>query len=223
MTRFLLLVASGLLFLGFAVNSASAATQAVATADVNLRAGPSTAYPVVTVVPHGARIVTYGCVADYRWCDVGFAGYRGWLSAGYMQVIYNGAPVIVTAPIATQAGIVVVGYGKAYWDTYYVGYPWHARWAAYPAYVAPRVTSHSRTVDCADGSCTATRNATGVYGGSASQTRTCADGSCTATRQTVGPAGATASRTRNCSPQDRNCTVTRTGPAGRVIHGTRNW
>ena len=49
------LLALGLL--AGAAGLAEAATVAVATGNVNLRAGPSTAYPVVTVVPAGARIV----------------------------------------------------------------------------------------------------------------------------------------------------------------------
>ncbi|MAS07539.1 MAG: hypothetical protein CL534_22990 [Ahrensia sp.] len=226
MTRIFLLIASGLLFLGFAVNSASAASAAVATADVNMRAGPSTAYPVVTVVPQGAAIVTFGCVADYSWCDVGFAGKRGWVSAHYMQVVWRGAPVVVTPAVAARTGLVVVAYNRAYWDTYYVGYPWYGRWAAYPPYVAPRVTSHSRTVDCADGSCTATRSTTGVYGGATTQTRDCTDGACTATRDTTGPYGGTASRTRSCNaydPANPACTVTRTGPRGASASRTRVW
>ena len=114
MTRIFLLIASGLLFLGFAVNSASAASAAVATADVNMRAGPSTAYPVVTVVPQGAAIVTFGCVADYSWCDVGFAGKRGWVSAHYMQVVWRGAPVVVKLLSSTQGkGVVLAETRKA--------------------------------------------------------------------------------------------------------------
>ncbi|GAB4359301.1 MAG: hypothetical protein Kow0026_20820 [Oricola sp.] len=223
MTRIFLLLFTGLLFLGLAAGSASAGAAAVATADVNMRAGPSTAYPVVAVIPHGARIVTHGCVADYSWCDVAFAGHRGWAYARYVQVIWRGAPVVVTPAVAAEAGVVVVTYNKAYWDTYYAGYPWYTRWAYYPPYVAPRVTSHSRTVDCADGSCTATRSTTGVYGGSTANTRTCADGECTATRSTVGPYGGTATRTRNCSRADVSCTVTRTGPRGGTASGTRAW
>ena len=226
MTRILLLFFSGLFFLGLAAGSANAATAAFATADVNMRAGPSTSYPVVTVVPNGARVVTHGCVADYSWCDVAFAGHRGWVYARYVQVVYRGAAVVVTPAVATQAGIVVVSYGKVYWDTYYAAYPWYRRWNAYPAYVAPRVTSHSRTVDCVDGNCTATRSATGVYGGSTTHARNCADGECTATRNTVGPYGGTATRSRNCNvhdPANPACTVTRTGPNGGTASRTRVW
>lgn len=64
---------SALAILAVAATVATAATVAVATGNVNLRAGPSTAYPVVTVVPAGSRIVTHGCVAGYSWCDIAYA------------------------------------------------------------------------------------------------------------------------------------------------------
>ena len=180
-------------------SAAAAATTAVATANVNLRAGPSTAYPAVTVVPAGTAITTFGCVSGYSWCDIGFGTYRGWVAASYIQVIYRGAPVVLTAPVAPAVGVAVVSFNRAYWDTYYRAYPWHGRWAAYPPYAAPRVESAYRDVNCANGSCTATRGATGYYGGSTNQVRTCADGSCTTTRTTTGAYGGSATRTRNCT------------------------
>lgn len=201
---------------------AAAATVAVSTGNVNLRAGPSTVYPVVTVVPAGTRITTYGCVSGYSWCDVSFGAYRGWVSASYIQVVYRGNPVIVTPVVAPAVGLTVVAYNRAYWDTYYAAYPWYGRWGhyyrpGYPVAPAARVTSHDRAVTCTGDSCTATRTTTGIYGGSASQSRTCANGECNATRNVVGPYGGTASRTRNCSTNSQSCTVSRTGPAG----GTR--
>ncbi|MEH2698636.1 MULTISPECIES: SH3 domain-containing protein [Rhizobium] len=208
---------------------AAAATVAVATGNVNLRAGPSTAYPVVAVVPVGARIVTPGCLSGYIWCDIGFGSYRGWVSARYVQVVYSGAPVVLSPAVAAGVGVAVVAFNKAYWDNYYVGYPWYRSWsvyavpprAAYGVYPRARVDSYGRSVECADGSCTATRGVTGIYGGSSQQTRTCADGTCTATRNTVGPHGGTASRTRTCSRADASCSITRTGPRGGTVSGTR--
>ena len=206
--------------------AASASTVAVSTANVNLRAGPATSYPVVTVVPQGTRIVTHGCAADYRWCDVAFGQYRGWVSASYIQVVYNGETVILSSAVAPAVGVTVVSYDRVYWDTYYVTQPWYGSWTTYyrpyvPA--APRVTSTSRSATCADGSCTGTRAATGIYGGTTSQTRNCANGECSATRQTVGPYGNSASRVRSCSAGDRSCTMTRTGPRGGTASGTRTF
>lgn len=213
------LLALGLL--AGAAGLAEAATVAVATGNVNLRAGPSTAYPVVTVVPAGARIVTHGCLEGYSWCDIAFGGARGWVAANYIRIVDQGAPVVLTPGLAPAAGIAVVAYNRAYWDTYYAAYPWYRPWPAYGRYPAARVTDYDRSVNCADGSCTATRSATGVYGGTANQTRTCADGSCTATRNVTGPAGNSASRVRHCSANDRSCTVTRTGPQGASATRTR--
>jgi uncharacterized protein YraI len=193
---------------------AAAATAAIATGNVNLRAGPSTAYPVVTVVPAGARITTYGCLDGYSWCDIGLGVTRGWVSANYIQVVYRGAPVVLTPTLGPRIGIVVVGYNRAYWDRYYVRYPWYSTWRYYPPVVAPRVNSFDRTVECANGACTATRSTTGIYGGTATHNRSCADGECTATREVVGPRGNAASRERNCSRADQSCSVTRTGPRG---------
>ncbi|QRG09010.1 SH3 domain-containing protein [Xanthobacter dioxanivorans] len=208
-------------------SAASAATLAVATGNVNLRAGPSTAYPVVTTVPAGVQVTTHGCLAGYTWCDISMGAYRGWVAATYIQVVYRGAPVVLTPAVAPTVGLTVVTFNKVYWDTYYAAYPWYGRWTyyaprpVYPVAPAARVTSYNGSVQCANGSCTAARSATGIYGGSASQSRTCSGGACTSTRSVTGPYGASASRTRSCSGNTQSCTVTRTGPAGNS--GTRTF
>lgn len=197
------------------VGAARAEAVAVATGNVNLRAGPSTGYPVITVVPVGARITTHGCLAGYSWCDVNFGAYRGWVAASYIQVVYNQAPVVLTPAVATAIGVTIVAFDRAYWDAYYPAYPWYGHWSRYyrpvpvPVAPPPRVTSYDRTLDCADGSCTGTRSATGVYGASTSQTRTCANGACTATRDTTGPRGYSTGRTRTCTGADRSCSISR--------------
>ena len=206
------------------VSAASATAVSIATAKVNLRAGPSTTYPVVTVVPQGARIFTYGCAADYTWCDVAFGNYRGWVSASYLQVVYAGRPVVLTPALAPVVGLTVVEFNRVYWDTYHAAQPWYGSWATYyrpyPLGV-PRLNSRSRTATCADGACTGTRAATGIYGGSTLQTRNCAGGECTATREVTGRYGYSASRVRSCSAGDRSCSMTRTGPFGGAATRTR--
>lgn len=195
--------------------AASAATVAVATSNVNLRAGPSTSYPAVTMVPAGVQVVTHGCLSGYTWCDVSMGNYRGWVAANYIQVVYRGAPVVLTPAIAPAMGLTVVAFNQAYWDRYYRAYPWYGSWNRY--YRAPypgRVTSTSRAVNCANGVCAGTRTATGVYGGSAAQARTCSGGQCTSARAVTGPYGQTATRTRSCSRYDQSCSVNRTGPRG---------
>jgi uncharacterized protein YraI len=207
-----------------AISAASAATTSVAATNVNLRAGPSTAYPAITVVPAGAAITTFGCVAGYSWCDIGFGPYRGWVAAHYIHVIYRGAPVVLTAPIAPVIGITVVSFNRAYWDRYYIAYPWYGRWAAYPPYAPPRVTSASRSVNCAGGACVGVRGATGAYGGATAQTRVCTGSACTSTRVTAGPNGGMAARTRTCAT-GQGCTTNRAvvGPGGTVHTGSRSF
>lgn len=176
-----------------AASGASAATGAVATGNVNLRAGPSTAYPVVTTVPAGAGIVTHGCLAGYTWCDIGFAGYRGWVSARYIQIVYQGAPVVLSPVVAPRIGIVVVGFNQAYWNTYYAAYPWYYRGPAYYG---------SGTV-------------TGPNGGTVSGTRTCGPHGCSST--VTGPNGGTASGAHGCGPRGCAGAGTITGPNGGTI------
>lgn len=63
---------------------AAASERAIATTDVNLRAGPSTDYPVVDVVSSGDAVRVFGCLETRSWCDVRFHGQRGWMSANYI-------------------------------------------------------------------------------------------------------------------------------------------
>ena len=68
---------------------ASAAT-AIATANVNLRAGPSTSYPAVNVVPSGYDVEVYGCLSNRSWCDVSYGPQRGWMSSNYLAYVESG-------------------------------------------------------------------------------------------------------------------------------------
>ena len=68
---------------------ASAAT-AFATGNVNLPAGPSTAYPAVNVVPAGDDVRVFGCLSNRSWCDVDYYGQRGWMSSNYLAFEQRG-------------------------------------------------------------------------------------------------------------------------------------
>ncbi|MDA4844032.1 SH3 domain-containing protein [Hoeflea poritis] len=111
--------------------AAQAATSSYTTANVNLRAGPGTSYPVVVTVPNGTPITTYGCLDGYNWCDVSWGTERGWMSASYIQITYQGQPRIITPAIAPAVGLTVVVYNRAYWDRYYYGRPWYRHWDRY--------------------------------------------------------------------------------------------
>ena len=105
---------------GFALPAtADAAARAIATADVNLRAGPSTRYPAVDVVGGGDRVRVYGCLENRSWCDVGYDGQRGWMSSNYLA--YAGGPRRYTAERAIraiEAPVISFSIG-GYWDDHY--------------------------------------------------------------------------------------------------------
>ncbi|MGF1446341.1 MAG: SH3 domain-containing protein [Pikeienuella sp.] len=225
MRPLILLAAGALLSLGLAALSGTAAQASpasVTTANVNMRAGPSTAYPVVIVVPAGATVATHGCVADYTWCDVAFGSHRGWVSAAFLKTTYNGATVVITPAVATAVGVGVVTYSRAYWDRYYVAYPWYGTWTSYPAYRAPvaRTTTAvgsaggtaTRTRGCVGLRCGATGTATGPYGGTATGARGCGPRGCGAAGTVTGPGGNTVSGARGCGP--RGCGAAVQGPQG---------
>ena len=200
--------------------SVQAGSHSIATANVNLRAGPAVKYPVVSVVPTGAPVTTHGCTPGYRWCDVSFEGYRGWVAARYLKVIYDGVPTVITPALAPRIGLVVTAFTAAYWGRHYHKYPWYRDWPRYYAdhptpYAAPpraRAAAFHGSGSCADGKCSGSRSYTGPNGGTATATRSCSGGECTRTREVVGPNGNSASKTRTCS--EGSCNVTRTGPSG---------
>jgi hypothetical protein len=64
----------------FAAQPAEAAP-GVARGSVNLRAGPGTSYARIATIPAGARVNVLRCA---RWCEVVYAGRKGWASASYI-------------------------------------------------------------------------------------------------------------------------------------------
>ena len=76
-------------FIALAVPALAFAANGYTTANVHMRAGPGIGYPVVTTIPEGAKIEIHGCLADRDWCDVTWDGYRGWVSAHYLQYFYE--------------------------------------------------------------------------------------------------------------------------------------
>ena len=119
--------------------AAQAATPSYPTANVNLRAGPGTNYPILLTVPNASAITTHGCLEGYNWCDVSWGTERGWMSASYIHITYQGQRRVLTPAIAPVLGISVVVYNRTYWDRYYYGRPWYRNWDRYyrpPPHVA---------------------------------------------------------------------------------------
>ncbi len=119
MKKFLMsLAAIGAMFA--APTIADAAVRGEATANVNMRSGPSTRYPAVVVIPVGAPITIYGCMSNVNWCDVSFAGGRGWVSGNYIQTTYRSNRVYVAPNYYRGLGIPSVSFDvNTYWGRYY--------------------------------------------------------------------------------------------------------
>jgi Uncharacterized protein with a bacterial SH3 domain homologue len=115
------IIGAGLL-VAAALPAIAEAANGYATANVNLRAGPSTGYPAVTVIPAGAGVDIYGCMSGANWCDVGFAGIRGWVSGSYLQAVYGERRVYVGPDYYRPLGIPSVTFSIGnYWDRHYRG------------------------------------------------------------------------------------------------------
>ncbi|CUB00864.1 SH3 domain-containing protein [Pannonibacter indicus] len=89
------------LALGLLGAGAANAWTAQATADLNMRSGPGTGYAPLLVIPRGAVVEAGACSS---WCQVFYAGYRGFVSARYLAPAGGGyyqpvpPPVVVVPP-----------------------------------------------------------------------------------------------------------------------------
>lgn len=173
MKRLAVPAALAVLALAALAPAAEAATAATTAATVNLRAGPSTGYPVVVRLPANAPLTLYGCNAGTTWCDVAADGERGWVSASHVRVAYRGSYAAVSPAVAPVVGVAVVGFSQAYWRAHYVGRPWYGHWGRHHHH-AGRHLGHIRPDRVrAAGGC-----ARGVCGGVVAGPRRVAVGHC---------------------------------------------
>ncbi|MFN3508373.1 MAG: SH3 domain-containing protein [Allorhizobium sp.] len=109
-----------------ALPAVAEAATAFSTANVNMRSGPSTRYPAVIVVPAGSRVDIRGCMSSANWCDVAYAGYRGWVSGSYLQTTYSQRRVQVGPQYYRPLGIPTVTFSIGrYWDDHYRSRPFY--------------------------------------------------------------------------------------------------
>lgn len=76
--------------------AAAIANPGVTTGAVNMRIGPGTQHSVIVVVPSSQSITIVGCLSGSSWCDVVWAGRRGWVSASHIYYTAPGYSVPVT-------------------------------------------------------------------------------------------------------------------------------
>ncbi|MGV1752235.1 DUF1236 domain-containing protein [Agrobacterium sp. CG674] len=74
---------------------ANAAMVATTASDLSVRSGPGEDYPEVGLATRGSDAVLDGCIDGSAWCRVEVNGLRGWANADYLNVMYEGAPVIL--------------------------------------------------------------------------------------------------------------------------------
>jgi uncharacterized protein YraI len=112
--------------------NAEAAVRGYTNTNVNMRSGPSTAYPSVTVVPQSSSVAIHGCLSEVNWCDVSFNRGRGWVHGRYVQATYRSERVYVAPEYYHRLGVPSVTYdADRYWDRHYRGQSFYrdrARW-----------------------------------------------------------------------------------------------
>ncbi|WP_163846974.1 SH3 domain-containing protein [Pseudooceanicola aestuarii] len=74
--------------------SLMAATNATATTDLNLRAGPSPQSEIVDVIPFEGDVTVDQCIADSQWCAVSFNGTEGWAYSPYLTASLEGGETV---------------------------------------------------------------------------------------------------------------------------------
>ncbi|HEV7308247.1 SH3 domain-containing protein [Ensifer sp.] len=140
MKKFILRVAAVCALL--AAPALAEAAEGFATANVNMRSGPSTRYPAVSMIPAGESVEIHGCLADLPWCDVSFYGGRGWVAGRYVQADYRRNRVYVEPRYYRPLGIpTVVFQFDSYWDRNYRGRDFYRdrdRWRRGPDWVDDR-------------------------------------------------------------------------------------
>jgi uncharacterized protein YraI len=122
-------------FSGLAAPGAFAQSQALTSEPVELYAGPSADYPVVSEVGPNVAVQVMGCVNGYSWCDVALPGLRGWVYAGYLTYPYQGGYVPVESYGAAIGLPVVTFVIGDYWGSFYRDRPWYGErehWAHVP-------------------------------------------------------------------------------------------
>lgn len=119
------IIAAAAFAAGLAVPAAAYAANAYTTGDVNMRAGPSTGFPRITTLPEGVGVTVHGCTRGWSWCDTSWRGARGWVSARYLESLYQGRRVYVP-DYGPRIGVPVITFSfGTYWDRYYHDRPWY--------------------------------------------------------------------------------------------------
>lgn len=115
-------VALGLVLPGTAMAEALAFT----TTDLNIRTGPAATYQRFGTIRAGDRVTVHGCLSGYNWCDVSWAGERGWVSGSYLAYAGERHARRPIPSIGLSIGLPVISFTpEVYHRRYYVNRPWY--------------------------------------------------------------------------------------------------
>jgi Bacterial SH3 domain len=122
--------------LALSTGMAVAAT-AIASNDLNMRAGPGPGYAVVGVIPGGAPVEVMGCTGS--WCQVNYGGRTAFASSSHLQGAGAVAAAVESPAYEYHDGYGVgpnytygygpddpSGYGPDYYDGSYVSGPYYS-------------------------------------------------------------------------------------------------
>lgn len=105
----------------------ASAQDAYTSRPMNVRAGPNREYPLVARLDAGAPLDVHGCLDDWSWCDVSFDDTRGWIYAGGVSFVYQGARVPLYS-YGPSLGLPIISFSlMTYWGDHYRGRPWYAQ------------------------------------------------------------------------------------------------
>lgn len=100
----------------------AASISAITTADLNIRVGPGVSYARFGTIPYGDNVHVHGCISGYNWCDVSWAGTRGWVSGTYLAYLGERYYRQTIPSVAVAIGLPTLTYDyNRYYDRYYVG------------------------------------------------------------------------------------------------------
>ncbi len=122
-----LAVVAGLLVTGLAMPERAFAANGYATTDVNMRSGPGVGYPRIVVIPRDAAVTIRGCLDSRRWCDVSWAGWRGWVSARYLVWARYERPIYRPGYPPLWGGPIIQFRFDLYHDRWYRDRPWYRK------------------------------------------------------------------------------------------------
>ena len=112
-------------------HSFAQSVSAYASVNLNQRAGPGTRFPIIATAPVGTPVTLFGCLGDLSWCDGAYQGNRGWFSARYLQLWYQGNYLTV-ANYVRYAYLPIVSFNiSSYWANYYPTRPFYAELSLY--------------------------------------------------------------------------------------------